>query len=276
MSGTLGRVATNIDALRGLFELNKINASLSQTINRISTGKRITSSGDDAAGFAIARGMDVKISLLQSAQQNAQDAMNLLQVAESQQGRAQDLLIEITGDLQRASSGTVGSAERAAINTKLNQFILEIGDISSRTEFNGVKLLSAASTAFIIQVGLTGAEVLTATVSGVDPATLSISALSATTRSAALSALSMVQIAVSNLTVRRERIGASIARLNQKLGALATDQLNTEASRSIIQDADLAFEEVQLAKFSILQQTALAVLGQANTAPGALLNLLPR
>ena len=136
--------------------------------------------------------------------------------------------------------------------------------------------MSAAATNFIIQVGTSGGAVLTATISGVAAGTLGISGISATTRSAALSALSLVQNAVSNLTVRRENLGARIARLDQKLGALALDQQNTEASRSIIQDADLAYEEVQLAKFSILQQTALAMLGQANNAPAALLNLLPR
>jgi flagellin len=276
MAGSLGRIATNISALSGLFQLNKVNGKLAATINRLSTGKKINSSGDDAAGFAIGRAMDVKITALMAAQQNAQDAINLLQVGESQQGRAQDLLIEIKGDLQRAASGTVGIAERAAINTKLTQFLKEIRDIAGRTEFNGVKLLSAASTNFVVQVGQTGADMLTTTISGVRPATLGVSGLTASTRSHALSALSMIQVAVSALTLRRENIGAGISRLTQKLEALATDQLNTEASRSVIQDADVAFEEVQLARFNILQQSALSVLGQANNSPSALLNLLPR
>ena len=276
MSGQLGRIATNITALTGLFNLNQVNNKLSATINRLSTGKRINGAGDDAAGFAIARTMDVKINSLSASQSNAQDAINLLQVGESQQGRAQDLLIEITADLQRAASGTIGDAERVAINTKLTQFLSEIHDIASRTEFNGVKLLSAASTNFIVQVGQKGSESLTTTISGVSPRTLGLSGLTCSTRAHALSALSMIQVAVSHLTIRRENIGAGIARLTQKLSALATDQLNTESSRSVIQDADIAAEEVSLARSNILQQTALSVLGQANNSPQTLLNLLPR
>ncbi len=158
MPGEIGKIATNLNALSGLMQLNTLNAKLGTTMERISTGQKVNRAADDPAGFALGRKQTVKINFLQASQNNIKEASSMLQVAESQQGRAQDLLMEITSDLQRAMSSTVGSTERAVINTKLQQYIDEIRDIARNTKFNGVKLLSAATMNFIIQVGETGSE----------------------------------------------------------------------------------------------------------------------
>lgn len=275
-TGELGKIATNLNALSGLNQLNSLNAKLGTTMERISTGQRVNRASDDPAAFALGRKQTVKINFLQSAQSNIKEANSMLQVAESQQGRAQDLLMDITSDLQRAMSSTVGSTERAVINTKLQQYVSEIRDIAKNTKFNGVKLLSASSMDFLLQCGETGADVLTATISGVGPGDIGISGVSCTTRTAASAALSAIQKAVSSLTIRRENIGARMSRLSQKLEGLSVDILNTQSARSLYLDADVAQEEVNLVKYQILQSASLSMLSQANSAPQALLQLLPQ
>jgi flagellin len=276
MPGELGKIATNLNSLSGLAQLNSLNTKLGVTMERISSGQKVNRAADDPAAFALGRKQSVKINFLSASQSNIREASSMLQVAESQQGRAQDMLMEITSDLQRAMSSTVGSSERAVINTKLQQYISEVKDIASNTKFNGVKLLSAASMNFIIQVGESGADVLNATISGVGAAALGISGVSCTTRTAASAALSAISKAVSSLTTRRENIGARMSRLSQKLEGLGVDILNTQSARSLYLDADLAQEEVSLTKYQILQSATVSMLSQANSAPQTLLQLLPR
>lgn len=275
-TGELGKIATNLNALSGLNQLNSLNTQLGTTMERIQTGQRVNRASDDPSAFALGRKQTVKINSLQSAQNNIKEANSMLQVAESQQGCAQDLLMDITSDLQRAMSSTVGSTERAVINTKLQQCVSEIRDIAKNTKFNGVKLLSASSMDFLLQCGETGSDVLTATISGVGPKDIGISGVSCSTRTAASAALSAIQKAVSSLTIRRENIGARMSRLSQKLSGLSVDILNTQSARSLYLDADVAQEEVNLVKFQILQNASLSMLSQANSAPQALLRLLPQ
>jgi len=276
MPGELGRIATNLNSMSVLLTLNSLNNKLSNTMERITTGQKVNRASDDPAAFALGRKQTVKIAFEQAAQNNIKEANSMLQVAESQQGRVQDLLMDLTADLQRAMSDTVGSTERNVINTKLQQYLKEVADIASTTKFNGVKLLSADALNFVIQVGETGKDVLTATISGVSLSSLGLNGISATTRSAASAALSAISKALSALTIRRENIGARMSRLNQKLEGLAVDILNTQAARSLYLDADLAQEEVNLVKYQILQSATISMLSQANFAPQALLQLLPR
>ena len=265
-----------MNALAGLAQLNSLNTKLGVTMERISTGQKVNRAADDPASFALGRKQTVKISFLQAAQNNIKEANSMFQVAETQQGRAQDLLLEIGADLQRAMSSTVGATERAVINTKLQQYISEVRDIAANTKFNGVKLLSAASTTFTVQVGETGEDKLDAALEGVGAASLGISGLSCNTRSAASAALRAINLAVSSLTIRRENIGARMSRLSQKLEGLGVDILNTQAARSLYLDADLAQEEVSIVKTQILQSATISMLSQANSAPQTLLQLLPR
>lgn len=276
MPGELGRIATNLNSMSVLLTLNSLNNKLSTTMERITTGQKVNKAADDPAAFALGKKQSIKINFEQAAQNNIKEAYSMLQVAESQQGRAQDLLMDITSDLQRAMSSTVGSTERTVINTKLQQYLSEIKDIASTTKFNGVKLLSASSMNFIIQVGETGKDVLTAVISGVGLGSLGISGISATTRSAASAALSAITKALSSLTIRRENIGARMSRLSQKLESLGVDILNTQSARSLYLDADLAQEEVNMVKYQILQSATISMLSQANSAPQTLLQLLPR
>jgi len=272
---SLSDLNTNFDALNTLYNLNNIDSQISMSMQQISTGKAVNTPADDPAGFAIGQADQVKINSEQAAESNIQDASSLLQVAQTQQGNAQNMLEDITSDLQSAVSGTIGSTDRSAINTKLQQYIDEINNIASQTTFNGVKLLSASSTTIVVQVGQTGKDLLTAVVSGVTAKTLGLSGLSCTTQSAASAALSAVQKAVSNLTDAQENIGARISRLSDKLNALSTDVLNTQSAQANTVDANVAQQEVQYTKYQVFQQAALAVLGQANVAPEALLKLLP-
>ncbi|MCX7648849.1 MAG: flagellin, partial [Elusimicrobiales bacterium] len=158
----------------------------------------------------------------------------------------------------------------------LQQYLNEIKDIAGTTKFNGVKLLSASSMNFIIQVGETGKDVLTAVISGIGLSSLGINGISATSRSAASAALSAVTKALSSLTIRRENIGARMSRLSQKLESLSVDILNTQSARSLYLDADIAQEEVNMVKYQILQSASISMLAQANSAPQTLLQLLPR
>ncbi|MCX7647783.1 MAG: hypothetical protein N2Z60_04140, partial [Elusimicrobiales bacterium] len=109
MPGELGRIATNLNSMSVLLTLNSLNNKLSTTMERITTGQKVNKAADDPAAFALGKKQTIKINFEQAAQNNIKEAYSMLQVAESQQGRAQDLLMDITSDLQRAMSSTVGS-----------------------------------------------------------------------------------------------------------------------------------------------------------------------
>jgi flagellin len=258
---------------------------MSKAMEQLSTGKRINTAADDAAGLAISSKMTSQIKGLNQAIRNANDGISLLQTAE---GATQ----EITNMLQRmrelavqAANGTNDTSDRSALNLEVTALKDEIDRISNNTEWNGMKIFTNSATAIggatgsaKFQVGVDGTtndqisvqfDKLTTSAGG-----LSITSISLATATSAATALSTLDTAIAQVNTDRARFGATINRLTYAADNLANVSTNAQESRSRILDTDYAQATTELARTQIIQQAATAMLAQANQAPQSVLSLL--
>jgi flagellin len=278
-------INTNVKSLVAQNAMSVNNRSLDKAMQQLSTGKRINSAADDAAGLAISNKMTAQIRGLNQAVRNANDGISLLQTAE---GATQ----EITNMLQRmrelavqASNDTYTSADRSALNSEVTALKSEITRIADNTEWNGMKLFTAASagsaggigTAGLVtlQVGTggTSGNQITVQLNDID-SSLGISGISLTSQSGATSALATLDTAIATIDTDRATFGSTMNRLTYAVDNLTNVSQNAQASRSRIQDTDYAQTTTELARSQIIQQAATAMLAQANQAPQSVLSLL--
>jgi flagellin len=278
-------INTNVKSLVAQNAATVNNRSLSKAMEQLSTGKRISSAADDAAGLAISNKMSAQIRGLNQAVRNANDGISLLQTAE---GATQ----EITNMLQRMRELAVQSAndsntstDRSALNAEVTALKSEISRIADNTEWNGMKLFTAANASaggigaagnVTLQVGVDGSanNQITVQLDDIDSAALSLTSLTLATRSGATTALATLDTAIATIDTDRARFGATINRLTYAADNLANVSQNAQASRSRILDTDYAQTTTELARTQIIQQAATAMLAQANQAPQSVLSLL--
>ncbi len=268
-------INTNVKSLVAQNALSVNNRSLSKTMEQLSTGKRINSAADDAAGLAISNKMTAQIRGLNQAVRNANDGISMLQTAE---GATQ----EITNMLQRmrelavqAANDTYSDDDRTAISDEIGQLEDEIDRIAANTTWNGVAVLSADDD-YDLQVGMENSTSSTVTISFLEmtASALDVSGLDVSTHTAAQTELDKLDLAIAEVDSFRSDLGAMINRLNYAADNLSNVSLNTAASRSRIQDTDYAQATTELARTQIIQQAATAMLAQANQQPSAVLSLL--
>jgi flagellin len=298
----LTRIAGNIGALNALNSLQYINTQLTTHQTRLATGKQINEAADDPAGMSLATTFDVRREGLQTALQAIGDGQNLMSNMEGGLTKIQDILVKMRNKALEAKGDTIGPDERSAVQDQLRAYATEIDDIVHQTQWNNTNLLTGTSgsgataplsfltgpeavggtTNFSFQApaGGTGTHIsdnqgfLASTASlndqglGLDATALTITdtASAGTVASKIDDALTVVKEAVS-------QVGAFTARLSFKEDALTVQYTNTEAAYNRIMNANMADEQVQASKFMILQQTATAMLAQANNAPQFILSL---
>ncbi|TAM90138.1 MAG: flagellin FliC [Candidimonas sp.] len=269
-------INTNILALTAQNNLNKSNADLSTAIERLSSGLRINSAKDDAAGEAIANRMTAQINGMNQAERNANDGISLLQT----QGSGLD---EISSNLQRirelsvqAASDTNTAADRTSIQTEIDQRVAEINRLAGSTSFNGISLLNTASSVLNIQVGAntTTNDVITVSTYDATAATLGVSSLAVSDSTSAQATITAVDAALTTVDSARSNIGALENRLSSTVDNLSSSVTNLSAAQSRIQDADYAQEVSNMTRAQILQQAGTSVLAQANQLPQTVLKLL--
>ena len=278
-------VNTNLDSINAQRNLSMVNFELSKTFLRLSSGKRINTAGDDAAGLALVNQFETDIRGMRQAVNNAQDASAMLNIAD---GSAQS----IVKNLQRmreltkqAANDTYGSSERSQIQTELDQIKSEITRLADAANFNGIKLLNASAPANVrIQVG-SGNDTTTGSTDVLDIAS-ALGDLTASTGGLALGSTDVSTNTMANGLA--SRIDAALTTVNNQLATLGAYQnrlggivenlqisiQNVSAAQSRIQDADIAAETSRLTKFQITQQATLSILAQANMAPQGALTLL--
>ncbi|MBL5922321.1 flagellin N-terminal helical domain-containing protein [Lelliottia amnigena] len=274
-------INTNLLSLTTQNNLNKSQSSLGTAIERLSSGLRINSSKDDAAGQAIANRMNSQIKGMTQAARNANDGISLVQTAEGN-------LNEINSNLQRirelsvqAANDTNGSTDLDSINTEITQRLSEIDRIAGGANFNGKNLLNGAvSTALSIQVGagvssndtisIDSTALINAT-SGTLSSTLSTKIADNSTAQAVISA---ADEAIGKIDSARSNMGAIQNRFESTINNLNNSITNLSAAQSRIQDADYATEVSNMSRAQILQQAGTSVLSQANQVPQAMLSLL--
>lgn len=274
-------INTNVSALNTQRQLTKSSMALNQSMERLSSGLRINSAKDDAAGLAIANGMTSQIRGMSVAIRNANDGISTAQTAEAGMGVLTDTLQRMRDlAVQSANEGSVTTADREKLQNEFNQLNNEISRIITNTEFNGKKILNGdLSGGVIFQVGPNTAADnqisiditnLSVTISNVTAASIG----SNTTNANILSAIDAIDTAIKGIDQARSRLGAVQNRFTRTIANLQASVENQSAARSRIMDADFATETAALSRAQILRQAGTAMMAQANQKSQNVLSLL--
>ncbi|HED66086.1 MAG TPA: flagellin FliC [Planctomycetes bacterium] len=270
------RVNSNIYSLNAQRNLGNVSERLAGNFSRLSSGLRISSAADDAAGLGISERMRAQIRSLNQAGRNAQDGISVVQTAEGS-------LSEVNGNLTRmrelavqAANGTITTGDRAVLDTEFQALITEIDRVATQTSFNGVKLFDGSTTSLNIQVGTKSGETIALSLTDVTKSGLDLtsSSFDVTTVTNASNALAVIDTAIDSVSTFRGDLGATQNRLSSTARSIQATTENLSAAESRIRDVDVAKETADLTRNSILQQAALSVLSQANTQPQIALSLL--
>ena len=266
-------INTNVSALRAQNASRMANRDLGQAMERLSSGKRINAAKDDAAGLAISTRMEAKVRGLNQAVRNANDGISLAQTAEGAMGEISNILVRMRELAVQSANGTAAASDRTAIDAEADALVAQIGDITSRTDFNGTVLIDAAKT-ISIQTGVESGETVDIALVAMTAAGLGIAAVDLTTAAGAGTALNLLDTAIDTVATQRANIGAVQNRLDATVNNLTSTATNLTESKSRIQDADFSAESTKLASAQILSQASTAMLAQANQSQQGVLNLL--
>ena len=279
-------VLNNISGINAQNQLNINNVSLNRTLLRLSSGKRINSGADDAAGLGIADSLRANVRAIDQAVRNANDGISVAQIADGALQEITNLLTRAFTLAEEAATGTVDANGRAALGGEYTAIQAEIARIAAQTNFNGVSLLvpgagvdgtlsvfvgdvSIASTITVTIASITTSGDTVTDLGGVALTTVDLS--DATT---AASALATLQSALTAVSSSRAAIGAGMNRLQSAVAVLQTTSQNTQAAESTIRDANMAEEIANMTKYQILAQAGIAALSQANASSQSVLALL--
>lgn len=274
-------ILTNTASLNAQRNLSQTGRSLAANFGRLSSGMRINTAGDDAAGLAISERMKAQVRSLHQAERNANDGISLLQTAEGGMNENSGILIRMRELAMQAATGTVGDTERGHLQTEFAELTAEIDRIANVTQFNGQLLLNGDNASFDFQVGINegGSNVISATMvdmsadnygaSGTD-----LTALDISTAAGAQAALDVLDTAIADTSEARAGLGATQNRLQVTVANLQSARENLSAANSRIRDVDVAEESAAMTRNNILSQAGIAVLSQANQLPSMALSLL--
>lgn len=275
-------VLTNVASLNAQRNLAATQSSLAASIGRLSSGMRINSAADDAAGLGISENLKANIRSLGQAQRNANDAVSMSQVAEGGMNEMQGIVGRMRELAVQSANQTLGTNERGYIQTEFGQLKAEINRLGAVTEFAGQKLLDgSASAGLTFQVGIQNTSndrlsmsVTKLTTSTLGSTSLHVASASLSTATNAQKAIGAFDKAIQQLSQARAKVGAVQNRLQVTISNLAVSTENLTAANSRIRDVDVAHETASMTKSQILSQAGLAVLAQANQIPNAALSLL--
>jgi len=268
-------VNTNLSALNAQRHLTESSASLSTSLERLSSGLRINQASDDAAGLAIADKLGRDVRVVNQAIRNANDGLSALSIGDQALGQVTDILTRLSELASESATGLVSNSQRSSIQNEFTALLSEIDRVSLTTTFNGVNLLSGGTTV-TVQVGLDGttnSRISFQSIAGSKSA-IGLNTIAASSQASAQSALSLLTSAIATIAEKRGTVGAFESRLNTAIANLRVASENYSAAESQIRDADVAAETANLTRASILQQAGVAVLAQANQQPAVALRLL--
>lgn len=271
-------ILTNLNSIGAANKVANTSNQISRTMTRLSTGMRINSAADDAAGVAIASRLEMKTRSITQAERNASDSASLLQTAESAYGTVSDVLTRMRELAVQASNGTLTDTDRTNLNTEFSQLQGEIDRISNVTEFNGIGLLDGSQATFSFQVGTenTADNRLKVKVAKIDGAALKVDTGSAKIDSLtdAQGAIGAVDDALDTLNTERATVGAAINQLEWARESLGEQFGNASQALSQVRDADIAAESANFASQQVVMQAGVSMLSQANQLPNLALRLL--
>jgi len=271
-------INTNINSLNAQYALNVNARAQSKAMQQLSSGSRINSAADDSAGLAMSETMTSQIRGLNMAVKNANDGVSLLQTAEGAMIQQTNMLQRMRELAVQASSDTVTSSGKTDLNLEFQQLYQEIDRIGTQTQWNGSNILDATHNSgnYSFQVGANASQTVTVQIKKMTHSgeLSAYSAANILTTSAATSAITNIDTAISNIASQRATIGAGINRLTYAADNLSNIATNATQSRSRILDTDFAAASSELARSQIIAQAGTAMLAQANQQPQTVLALL--
>jgi flagellin len=273
------RINTNIASMTAQRSLAQVTDRMAVTYRRLSTGLRIASAADDAAGLAISERLRGQVRSLQQARRNALDGVSLVQTGEGALNEVGSILLRLRELAVQSANGSMSGSDRSTLDEEFQSLVHEIDRIGRGTEFNGIKLLDGSASNVVFQIGLgsmPGIDTTPVSLAPVLASGLGIDVLGLTNVNAATTAMAALDQAINSVSRVRGRFGAMQNRLESTIRYLGVQEENLAAAESRIRDADIAEETAKLAKYQILQQAAISVLAQANAQPQLALRLLGR
>ena len=272
-------VNTNIASLNTQRNINNTSNALNTAMQRLSTGSRINSAKDDAAGLQISNRLTSQIGGLTVAARNANDGISMAQTAEGALQETTNLLQRMRDLALQSSNGSNSTEDQASLDLEYQALVEEIDRISSKTTFgNGLKLLdgtAGTAGAVTFQIGAQAGETISVTFSKMDSATImGAAAADIKTFTTAQAEITKIDTALKAVDTQRATLGAFQNRMSSTIANLGNISENASAARGRIQDTDFAAETANLSKNQILQQAGTAILAQAKQLPQAVLSLL--
>jgi flagellin len=266
-------INTNVSALRAQNGSRMAGQELNTAMERLSSGKRINSAADDAAGLAISASMTSQITGMNQAISNSNDGISLAQTADGALDEVTNMLQRVRELAVQASSGTYSTSDKSNMQTEVTALSAQIGQITSSTKFNGINLFdgtAGTSGTVTIQTGASASDTVGINLSQLDLSAVSTVNLS-TNASAALGSLDTM---INTVSSKRAALGASESRLTSVVNNLTNNVTNLSSARSQIEDTDFSSETTELAKAQILSQASTAMLAQANQSSQGVLKLI--
>ena len=271
-------INTNVSAMYSQNAMKTNARHMSTAMEQLSTGTRVNSAKDDAAGLAIGQNMTSQIRGLNMAVRNLNDGINMMQTAEGAMIEQSNMLQRMRELAVQSMNGTYSSVQRGYLNTEFQALLSQIDDISTDTTWNDQVLLNADPTntsgVFTFQAGQSSGQTIAVTIQDMGITSLGISGETISSYDDAASALEAISTALETINTQRAEIGAGINRMEYAADNLTNVSSNATQSRSTIMDTDYALATTMLAKTQIIHQAATAMLAQANQQPQAVMTLL--
>ena len=270
-------IQTNVGSMVAQNHLQKTQTALSSNFAKLSSGYRINSASDDAAGLGISKTMGAQVRSLAVAERNASDGISMAQTADGAAEQIHTILTRMRELAVQGANGTLASGDSTNLNTEFQANLSEIDRIAQVTTFTGHNLLAGSAASVTFQVGINNvaaADRLSVSFGGADVAGLSMTGAAVDSVANARTAIGTIDTAIGSLSTLREGWGSAVNRLTTTVTNLQSMQANLSASLSRIQDVDIAAETASMSRNQVLSQAGAAVLSQANQAPQLALSLL--
>jgi flagellin len=269
-------IKTNVSALDAQKNLMGTELDLNNSLAKLSSGFRITKAADDAAGLAISVNLGAQIKSYNQSVRNANDALNVVQTADSSLNETQNILTRLRELASQSASSGVSNTERGYIQNEVDGLISEVDRIANATEYNGVSLINS-SAALTFQVGIRNVaanDQIVVTTASATATTLGVNTLSLSTLTGAQQALGSLDTALQSVSSTRATLGAQANRFEKVITVATVASVSLSAAQSRIRDVDVAEETSNMSRTQILMQAGVSVLSQANQLPQVALKLL--
>ena len=269
-------INTNIASMNSARNLAASQGSLTTSMQRLSSGLRVNSAKDDAAGIAIAERMNAQVRGMNVGIRNANDAISMTQTAEGAIGKVTDMMQRMRELAVQSANATNTADDRTNLDAEFQELALQVGDALSKTKFNGLAVVGTDATTFTFQVGAYTDDTIDVTTTDLsaDATITAVTAGDITDATTAATAMDDIDAALTTLNTERGKLGAANNRFEAAIATLQVSAENTASARARIMDADFAAETANLARSQILQQAGSAMLAQANQLPQQVLQLL--